>query len=85
MDGVTLLLQVITKMETPGRMPEPFTTDNKKYLHPGSCLKRYELITDEILPGSSQYTEGQHQDIRRDPHKRPQVFVHFLGGTIVSY
>jgi len=57
MDGVTLLLQVMTKMETPGRMPEPFTTDNKKYLHPGSCLKRYELITDEILPGSSQCTE----------------------------
>jgi hypothetical protein len=33
MDGMPLLLQVMAKVETPGRMPESFTADNKEDLH----------------------------------------------------
>jgi hypothetical protein len=39
MNGVSLLLQVMAKMEAPGCMPEPLTADNKKDLHISSCLK----------------------------------------------
>jgi hypothetical protein len=37
MNRVSLLLQVMAKVETTGCVPEPFTADNKKDLHGSSC------------------------------------------------
>jgi hypothetical protein len=33
MDGVLLLLEIVPEVETPGRMPEPFTAHNKEEVH----------------------------------------------------
>jgi hypothetical protein len=38
MNGMSLVLQVMTEMETPGGVPEPLTADNKKDLHGRTCL-----------------------------------------------
>jgi hypothetical protein len=39
MNGMSLLLQVMAKMETTGCVPKPFAADNKKDLHGSSCSK----------------------------------------------
>jgi hypothetical protein len=48
MNGMSLLLQVMTEMETPGCVPEPFTADNKKDLHDRTCFKEYVPVNDEM-------------------------------------
>ena len=48
MDGMSLLLQVMTKMETPGCVPEPLTADNKKDLHGRILPYRICTINDEM-------------------------------------
>jgi len=48
MDGMSLLLQVMTEMETPGCVPEPLTADNKKDLHGTTCLIGYVMVNNEI-------------------------------------
>jgi hypothetical protein len=48
MDGMSLLLQVMTEMETPGCVPKPLTADNKKDLHRTTCLKIYAPLNDEM-------------------------------------
>jgi hypothetical protein len=48
MNGMSLLLQVMTEMETPGCVPESFTADNKKDLHGITCLKTYVPVNNEI-------------------------------------
>jgi hypothetical protein len=48
MDGMTLLLQVMTEMETPGCVPEPFTAYDKKDLHGFTCLVVYATVNNEI-------------------------------------
>ena len=48
LNGMSLLLQVMTEMETPGGVPESLTADNKKDLHGSTCLKAYVPINNEI-------------------------------------
>jgi hypothetical protein len=48
MNGVSLVLQVMTKMETPGCVPEPLPADNKKDLHGSTCFKEYVPVNDEM-------------------------------------
>jgi len=38
----------MTKMETPGGVPEPLSADNKKDLHGSTCLIGYVLVNDEM-------------------------------------
>jgi len=48
MNGMSLLLQVMTEVETPGGVPESLTADNKKDLHGITCLKAYVPLNNEI-------------------------------------
>jgi hypothetical protein len=48
MDGMSLLLQVMTEMETPGCVPKPLTTDDKKDFHGPTCLRVYAPVNNEI-------------------------------------
>jgi hypothetical protein len=48
MNGMSLVLQVMTEMETPGCVPEPFTADDKKDLHGTTCLIGYVPVNNEI-------------------------------------
>jgi hypothetical protein len=48
MNGMSLVLQVMTEMETPGCVPEPLTADNKKDLHGTTCLIGYVPVNNEI-------------------------------------
>jgi hypothetical protein len=55
MDGMSLLLQVMTEMETPGCVPKPLTADNKKDLHGRIRFKEYASIFDEIVGESPRF------------------------------
>jgi hypothetical protein len=48
MNGVSLVLQVMTEMETPGGVPKPLPADNKKDLHGTTCLIGYVPVNNEM-------------------------------------
>jgi hypothetical protein len=48
MNSMSLLLQVMTEVETPGGVSESLTADNKKDLHGITCLKAYVPLNNEI-------------------------------------
>jgi hypothetical protein len=48
MNDMSLALQVMTKMETPGGVPEPLSADNKKDLHGSTSLIGYVPVNNEI-------------------------------------
>jgi hypothetical protein len=48
MNGMALLLQVMTEMETPGCVPESLTADDKKDFHATTCLIGYVPVNNEI-------------------------------------
>jgi hypothetical protein len=52
MNGVSLLMQVMAKMETTGCVPEPFAADNKKDLHGNSCSKNmyWQMMKYQVIP-----------------------------------
>jgi hypothetical protein len=62
-NGVTLLLQVMAKMQTPGSVPQSLSADNKQDLHGGLCSKHMSLINDELLPGCSGFPRRRNSII----------------------
>jgi len=48
MNGMSLVLQVMTEMEAPGCVPESLTADNKKDLHDKTCIKEYVPVNNEM-------------------------------------
>jgi hypothetical protein len=50
MNGMPLLHQVMAEMQSPGGMPQPFTTDNKQDLHGSFRSELMSLIIDELSP-----------------------------------
>jgi hypothetical protein len=51
MNVMSLLLQKMTKVETPGCVAESLTTDNKKDLHARSWLKNPTIIMMKFCHG----------------------------------
>jgi hypothetical protein len=45
---MSLLLQEMTEMETPGRVPETLPAYNKKDFHGAPCIRIYAPVNNEI-------------------------------------